>query len=58
MPSAAYGMTHRAEEPQDQSNDQHDHADRPEDGDSGEKTDYEKNNAEDDHEASKVCSTA
>ena len=48
MPAAADGMAHRPEEDEDEADDQHDDADRPEDGDFGDEADDEQDKTEND----------
>jgi hypothetical protein len=49
MPAAAHGVPHRPEEGEDEADDQHDDADRPEDGDLRNKTDDEQDKPENYH---------
>jgi hypothetical protein len=49
VPSAADGVAQSSEDPEDQTDQEHDDADRPDEGNGGQEPDDEKDNAKDDH---------
>ena len=54
MPSTANGVTHRSEQPEGQSDQEHDYADCPHNRNSRNETDEEKYQSENNHNASIV----